>query len=379
MPETVDLLSDSESESVRLGKLRGAARCCLMPCFALSNITHCSISQSPAPKVSTASYSEYGAFRIAVGMKVFFADCNIGFHDTGHLDLSFRQSQRDTRRSGRRASTKVGDEEASGKHTELRIDLKSHLTELKYFIAGDATGSDAEDATTTAKGDSDDATEQMSFLALKIDRTKENGLENYPNQYKSHGKATEKQYVLLEFRSDKDCQDLLETMKSTNGLSAFVTDEAQLDANQAQYFSVPFVKDSAQAKRIRLRGMGSPTSRKKEGFLAGKQDTDTLLVYPFAGDPEDMENAARGLNEPNGRCFDTDPMDIEAEDVSATSREMTSEGKREMRQPKLRQQLGDVLTFSQFELKSTSTLSPESFSMTLLSTFGCAGKLPFGA
>jgi hypothetical protein len=327
MPETVDLLSDSESESVRLGKLRGAARCCLMPCFALSNITHCSISQSPAPKVSTASYSEYGAFRIAVGMKVFFADCNIGFHDTGHLDLSFRQSQRDTRRSGRRASTKVGDEEASGKHAELRIDLKSHLTELKYFIAGDATGSDAEDATTTAKGDSDDATEQMRFLALKIDRTKENGLENYPNQYKSHGKATEKQYVLLEFRSDKDCQDLLETMKSTNGLSAFVTDEAQLDANQAQYFSVPFVKDSAQAKRIRLRGMGSPTSRKKEGFLAGKQDTDTLLVYPFAGDPEDMENAARGLNEPNGRCFDTDPMDIEAEDVSATSREMTSEGK----------------------------------------------------
>jgi hypothetical protein len=52
------------------------------------------------------------------------------------------------------------------------------------------------------------------------------------------------------------------------------------------------MKDSNNERTMSRNSMGSPTSRSKQGFLAGRKEEDILLVYPFDGDDELIEKCA---------------------------------------------------------------------------------------
>jgi hypothetical protein len=256
-------------------------------------------SHSPPPKVATTAYSEYDAVRIAFGTKVFFSECKIALNDEGILEFSykptqretrssFKQTQRDTRSLRRGAAQK---EKGSDEHVTLKFDLANDLREVKYYIAGET--SDTEEASAKA---SDDSTEQMSFLAMKVDVSKASGFK-YPNHYKPNGNEIPKCFILVEFRSDTEFTEVLQMMATLDSLAPYVSKQAQMTTKTAQRYCQPFIKDSENETKARLSSIESPTSRKKKGFLAGKNEEDILLVYPFDGDEHLIEKAAEGLNE----------------------------------------------------------------------------------
>jgi hypothetical protein len=82
----------------------------------------------------------------------------------GVLELSFKQTQRDMTRNRRGALQK---EKGSQEYQTIIFDLVNDLREVKYYIAGDT--SDNEEASVKS---SDELTESMSFLAMKVDISK---------------------------------------------------------------------------------------------------------------------------------------------------------------------------------------------------------------
>jgi hypothetical protein len=286
----------------------------------MSFLLHVSSPQSPQPRAQSRTKSECDAVRIAVGMKVFFSECKVALNNAGVLELSFKQTQRDTSRSKRAASKK---DKGSEEHLTVTMDLPVDLKEIKFYIAGEA--SDTEEASAKPV---DDETDQMSFLAMRVDASKSNGLKMYPNQYKPNEPDDSKRYILVEFRSDTELTELLETMRAIESLSPFIDTQAQLKADTAERFCQPFLADSEKEKKIRLRSLGSPASRKKQGFLSGKSEDEVLLVYPFDGDERLIEKAAEGLREASEGGPDdgdssselvvVDAMEIDAADLVVT-------------------------------------------------------------
>jgi hypothetical protein len=295
---------------------------------------HPSPQQSPPRKASTRSYTEYDAVRIAFGTKVFFSVCKIALNDEGMLELSFKETQRDTTRNGRGASqTETGSEE----HQMLLFDLANDLREVKYYIAGDS--SDTEEASAKA---SDDSTETMSFLAMKVEVPKSSS-NRYANHYRPTGREISKCFILVEFRSDAEFTELLQRVGEIDSLSPYFDKDARLTArNTAERYCQPFIKDSKNETRISRNSIESPTSRKKQGFLAGKKEEDILLVYPFEGDKQLMEKTAEGLNEASGGGpYDTDYNSeravVEAMEIDTTDPEVSDAGKASTRGKEKRQ------------------------------------------
>jgi hypothetical protein len=98
-------------------------------------------------------------------------------------------------------------------------------------------------------------------------------------------------YIFVEFRSNTEFTELLERVDGINSLSS--TDkQAQLTTKTAESYCKPFMKDSNNERTMSRNSMGSPTSRSKQGFLAGRKEEDILLVYPFDGDDELIEKCA---------------------------------------------------------------------------------------
>jgi len=139
----------------------------------------------------------------------------------------------------------------------------------------------------------------MSFLAIRVKPNTKNDLKKL-NTYAPDGDEAEKKYILIEFRTDKDLNELLRQMGSLEYVKAFAAEGARLDASKAKNYGKALLEDSRKDAQRRLRSMGSPASHKKRGFLAGKKDDDILLVYPFGTDKELFENAANGLKEASG-------------------------------------------------------------------------------
>lgn len=239
------------------------------------------------------------------------------------MELSFKQTQRNIPRNRRGAShTDKGSEEPQ----TVKFDLANDLREVKYYIAGDT--SDTEEASVKS---SDDLPESMSFLAMKVDVSKSSNFR-YPNHYKPNGREIPKCFILVEFRSDTEFTELLQIVGTINSLSPYFDKQAQLTTKTAERYCQPFIKDSKNEARMSRNSIESPTSRKKQGFLAGKKEDDILLVYPFDGDEKLIEKAAEGLNEASeGGPYNTDSRServvVEAMEIDNTDPELPDTGK----------------------------------------------------
>jgi hypothetical protein len=208
----------------------------------------------------------------------------------GVLELSFKPTNRFTQNAS----------EIDRKTKLHKIRLEEELLEMQFYIADDAT--DAE---------KDDKEEQVSFLAMRITPSATNGLDTFSSSYRPDGNETVKKYILVEFRSDKDFKHLLDAVKTYPLMSAFMND-AKLDVERAKSYSKALLDDSArEAKKRRKAGT---LSMKNEGFLAGRKESDILLIYPFPGEGELIEKAARGLSEAGASMSPDDGTDASSSD-----------------------------------------------------------------
>jgi Ulp1 family protease len=254
---------------------------------------------------------------------VFFSDCKFALNNMGKLELSFNQTQRDMTRNRRGASQK---EKGSEEYQAIQFDLANDLREVKYYIAGDT--SDNEEASVRS---SDDSTESMSFLAMKVDISKSINFR-YPNHYKPNGRDLSKGFILVEFRSDTEFTNLLQIVEGITSLRPYFDKQAQLTTKTAESYCKPFIKDSNNERIMSRNSIESPSSRNKQGFLAGKKEEDILLVFPFDGDEELIEKAAKGLNEASrGGRYNADSSSekvvVEAMETDTTDLEVSDKGK----------------------------------------------------
>jgi Ulp1 family protease len=244
-------------------------------------------------------------------------------NDKAVLELSFKQTQRNMTRNRRGAAQK---EKGSQEYQTIKFDLANDLREVKYYIAGDT--SDNEEASVKS---SDELTESMSFLAMKVEISKSSNFR-YPNHYKPNARDDSKGFILVEFRSDTDFTELLQRVETINSLCPYFDKDAQLTTKTADRYCQPFIKDSKNETRMSRNSIESPMSRNKEGFLAGKKEEDILLVYPFDGDKELIEKTAEGLNEASrgGPCNADSSLErvaVEAMEIDTTDLEVSDAGK----------------------------------------------------
>ena len=133
-----------------------------------------------------------------------------------------------------------------------------------------------------------------NFLSLRIEKSQENGLLTLSNAYKPDGSDPERRFVVIEFRSDDEFRELIAAIKDTEVLQPFISTGTKLTADSKKEYCRSLEEDNKKAaKRRRKKGIKPP----RTGFLAGKGDEDTLVTYPFAGDADAIDNAARGLME----------------------------------------------------------------------------------
>jgi Ulp1 protease family, C-terminal catalytic domain len=159
------------------------------------------------------------------------------------------------------------------------------VRELKYFLVDDADGAIDVDV------DDDLEQDHLSFLFLKFNKTCV--VSDKPS---SQGPDTHD--VLIEFRSDTDIKELLKVVEIVGSMAAFTNDGAKLNVARAKDYGKVLLEHSQKETERRFT-MGK--SDKNSTFLQGKDENDTLLVYPIAGgDPVKIDAAADGLNELRG-------------------------------------------------------------------------------
>ena len=178
---------------------------------------------------------------------------------------------------------------------EISIPLnRNNLIELKHFSV-DETGvedSPKEDGQQTT----DLGYEPFSFVSMKID-PEATDLDQFTASYKPDGPDNKCKYVVLEFRADNEMFDMVNTIENSYDSEGIGGLESKLKPEKVMAYSESLVIDSKKERSSRLR-----TAHKKSqnSFLAGKKNDFILLVYPFAGDPKEIEAAAAGLNEARG-------------------------------------------------------------------------------
>lgn len=210
---------------------------------------------------------------------MFHIDCKVKFHSKGSLlTITYRQVQR---RSTRNHNASDLDD-----HVIHRIDLAQDLEELKYYVHKFADESDEPVG---------DDLEVTHFLALRVKKNEKNGLKHLSNAYIPDGNDLKKKFIVVEFRSEKDFDDMRKLMQLDGTVQAFVLEESRLNAHQAKNYCKSLLADSDLERQRRF---SAPSlSKTKSGFLAGRGPNDVLLVYPFGVDAKDIDNAADELKE----------------------------------------------------------------------------------
>ena len=233
--------------------------------------------------------NQYDAARIAIGTKVFSSDCHVKLsRSVGEaLELSWKvQSTTMKTRSNNNAYSK---------HESIEI-ITDDILELKYF---NPDGSEQDEVSNSINQDDDEDENQMCFLSLKVVPADRNRLTNHTSY--NHKGSAQQRYLVIEFRSDHDFRNLLGRLKGSAKWKVFTQDVKNLTSNQARKYAKTLLEDSQKDKRLRCSSAGSPLRKKKVGFLAGKGSDDVLLVYPFNGEKDVLEQAAQGLTEASGR------------------------------------------------------------------------------
>ena len=149
-----------------------------------------------------------------------------------------------------------------------------------------------------------------SFVALKVKPTKDNNLSQYHNAYQMNSGEDLKSYVVVEFHSSKDLEEMMDMMADLPAWAPF-TENSELDPAEKSAFCVAL----SAARGKQRRG----TAKVTDAFVDNRDEDTVLLVYPFAGDTLAMENAAEGLPEASGTLFATG--ETEATEMEPTDRD----------------------------------------------------------
>lgn len=222
--------------------------------------------------------------RIAVGKKVHHSDCVVAFHGPSSLEISYRRSRDET--------------------VVHMILLEKDLLEVKYFKDGRRADGDALSSPIHDGAISDDDIDKIEcFLAMRIDKTDHNGLSSIVNTYSSKENDYAKGYVVVEFRSVHEFQQLFDVLAANSVAGAFFNESSELNYDNIERYCNALISDNEKDVKQRRESMRSSpvSSRSNDKFLDGKEETAILLVYPFPGDKVDVEldieKCSEGLKE----------------------------------------------------------------------------------
>ena len=221
---------------------------------------------------------EIDAIRIAFGKKLEYQDCKLSFDPRQNtLELSYEKRSMTTRRS------------QDGERASHDIDCKltaEQLLEIKYFIDDENNDLEVDDEVVT------------NFLAVRVIKNRGNGLLQFSNAYKPDRGELEKRFIVAECRSDDELRELINAMKGQRDIMPFITAETKLTQVNKNDFCRALNEDDRRAVKRRA-GLKKP----RAGFIAGKGEEDTLVVFPFAGDANEIDGAANGLGRELSICL----------------------------------------------------------------------------
>jgi hypothetical protein len=142
-----------------------------------------------------------------------------------------------------------------------------------------------------------DGDSSFSFVALQIlPSDKSNNLGTHSNSYGPHHHERKRHHIILQFRTDEDFIDFLNKAES---LAPIIGEPGEIDRNKIDLYAEAMIEHS------RKKSMYSQIDSNNSAFIAGRDSESILLVYPFTGDPGQMETAAEGLQEASGAPLTT--------------------------------------------------------------------------
>jgi len=210
---------------------------------------------------------------MAIGKKVWYAECHATLDPvTMVLDLRYKMT------GARTARTRTDDHNS---FSTFCLKLRDGSLRKIILYEGFAPHSDATD-------DKEDDLDQVGpLVVLHIDATVENDLDRFRRHLDpNHDTIKAMRYLVLELREKDDLQRIMDL------LSRLPEKVIRIDGTpeNMQEYATSLLTD----KRSRSR------ATKRNAFLDGRPSDYALLVYPFIGDPTEMEGAADGLTEAAG-------------------------------------------------------------------------------
>ena len=227
------------------------------------------------------------AARVAIGKKVFSHQCKFQIQlgtSNPFLRISYLR-------------------DASKRNTVHTIYDES-IEELRYFLAEQDEESDGEESlrqTVSSGGDG------LSFLAMRIAPTKDNGLESFSSAYLQSidENDNDKKYIVVELRSDDEFVVALdEKLRAHAVFGGYFSEQSRLGRDQAKYYSSALIEDDRKDKQKRASMPGKRNTRSSTRASKAKSDSEghkIHLVYPFDAEEDFLENACKDLHELGGK------------------------------------------------------------------------------
>lgn len=129
---------------------------------------------------------------------------------------------------------------------------------------------------------------------MRINPTESNRLTDYPRAYLTDEQLDrrdstmlgKKRFIVIEFRKSDEFLKLLASMRKNPILVNMLNDSAKLTSLDSRFYSEVLRLDNNIERATRMKSLTRYESTNK-----------VLLVYPFNGNDDAIENAAKGLKE----------------------------------------------------------------------------------
>ena len=239
---------------------------------------------------------QFDAARVAIGKKVFSHQCTLQIQP-GSVHPYLRISY-------------IRDGASSTSKKEVHTIHDESIKELRYFLAEQDEETEEEDtlrATASSGGDG------LSFLAMRIAPTKENGLKTFSSAYLQNCDEddNDKRYVVIELRSDDDFIAALdEKLRGHATFGGYFTEQSRLDRNQAKKYSSALIKDDRKDRQNRASMPGKRKTRSSTRTATAKSELSQNkihLFFPFDAEEKIFEDACKNLQELRGKVpFDSE-------------------------------------------------------------------------
>ena len=235
-----------------------------------------SISAHETQKKKVGKRLKIDVNRIAMGRKVYSANCSLSFQSgrvTQYLFLEYSNN------NGTKQQVDVSIE--SSKTQKHEIDVVSDIKELNYYYPPQDQASQ-----TTA---SDDLISR-TMLVLNVEKNSRNQLDSLRNVYKPEAKSGKTKYLVIEFNETQQLQNLIEKMRSNEILRGFIDSGGQVSVDNINEYIQAFVNNDKKAGKKSLF----------DSYLRPVKQEEILLNFPFNVTYAELEQIASGLSVANG-------------------------------------------------------------------------------